>query len=179
MSNENDKPTNGNDKNEGEAEYGADSIKVLKGLDAVRKRPGMYIGDTDDGNISCASKEFLNSGDVVWLGHRDDIQEQIELCDIFVLPSYREGVPRTLLEASSLAKPIVTTNTVGCREVVDDGLNGFLVPVSNSEILAAKIKELIDSKELRDTFGKNGRIKALEEFDIEIVVKKYLKVYQK
>ena len=81
----------------------------------------VLIGDTDEGNLSCANKEFLNSGNVTWLGHRDDIKEQINSCDIFVLPSYREGVPRTLLEASSLSKSIVTTDTVGCREVVDDG----------------------------------------------------------
>ncbi len=139
----------------------------------------VLIGDTDEGNLSCANEEFLNSGNVTWLGHRDDIKKQIELCDIFVLPSYREGVPRTLLEASSLSKPIVTTNTVGCREVVDDGINGFLVPIKDGDTLAIKIKELSDKEDLRDTMGKNGRIKVLKEFDVNIVVKKYLEVYDK
>ena len=139
----------------------------------------ILIGDTDPGNLSCANEDYLNSGSVKWLGHRDDIKEQIEKCDIFVLPSYREGVPRTLLEATSMSKPIVTTDTVGCREVVDDGANGFLVPVKNSVILAEKIKQLSDDENLRDTMGKNGRIKALKEFDIGIVVKKYLEVYEK
>jgi len=129
--------------------------------------------------MSCADTEFLNSGNVTWLGHRDDIKEQIELCDIFVLPSYREGVPRTLLEASSLAKPIVTTDTVECREVVEDGSNGFLVPVADANTLALKIQQLADDKDLRDTMGKNGRIKAINEFDVEIVVKKYLDIYDK
>ena len=120
----------------------------------------VLIGDTDEGNLSCANEDFLNSGNVIWLGHRDDIKDQIDTCDIFVLPSYREGVPRTLLEASSLAKPIITTDAIGCREVVDDGFNGFLVPVKDSKTLATKIKQLANDKDLRDTMGKNARIKS-------------------
>lgn len=137
----------------------------------------ILIGDTDEGNISCASKEFLNSGDLKWLGHKDDIKEQIEKCDIFVLPSYREGVPRTLLEASSMAKPIVTTNTVGCREVVEDGYNGFLVPIKDSKALAQKIKILIENETMRYEFGKASRKKAIEEFDVKVVVEQYLRLY--
>jgi len=137
----------------------------------------VLIGDTDEGNISCASKEFLSSGNVTWLGHRDDIKEQIESCDIFVLPSYREGVPRTLLEASSMSKPIITTDAVGCKEVVDDGYNGFLVDVKNSQQLASKIKILINDKNLRKTMGQNSRKKAESEFDIDVIVTQYLKVY--
>ena len=139
----------------------------------------ILIGDTDEGNVSCADELFLKSGNVTWLGHRDDIKEQIEACDVFVLPSYREGVPRTLLEASSLAKPIVTTDTVGCREVVDDGYNGFLVPLKDKILLAQKIKILHDNSDLAGTMGKNGRIKAIKEFDVDIVVKQYLELYDK
>lgn len=139
----------------------------------------VFIGDTDEGNVSCANEQFLNSGSVTWLGHRDDIKEQIQMCDIFVLPSYREGVPRTLLEASALAKPIVTTDTVGCREVVDDGFNGFLVPLKDKIVLANKIKTLHDNPDLAETMGKNGRIKAIKEFDVDIVVKQYLELYDK
>lgn len=137
----------------------------------------VLIGDTDEGNISCASKKFLNSSIVKWLGHRDDVKQQIEKCDVFVLPSYREGVPRTLLEAASMGKPIVTTDTVGCREVVDDGVNGFLVPVKDSKTLAQRIRLLVDNKQLREQMGKVSRYKAENEFDINIVVKQYLKVY--
>ena len=137
----------------------------------------VLIGDTDDGNISCATEEFLNSGYVEWMGHRDDIKEQIAKCDIFVLPSYREGIPRTLLEASSMSKPIVTTNTVGCKEVVDDGYNGFLVPIKDAKELAKKIKILLDDAVLREKMGQNSREKAIKEFDVKIVVDQYLKVY--
>ena len=136
------------------------------------------IGDTDEHNPSCANKEFLENGNVKWLGHRDDIKEQIDKCDIFVLPSfYGEGVPRTLLEAASMGKPIVTTDNVGCREVVDDGVNGFLVPVKDSKALAKKIKILIENETMRDEFGKASRKKAVEEFDVKVVVEQYLRLY--
>lgn len=137
----------------------------------------VFIGDTDDGNISCASKDFLKKGNVEWLGHRNDIKEQIALCDIFVLPSYREGVPRTLLEASSMGKPIVTTDAVGCKEVVDNGINGFLVPVKDSKSLADRINFLAHNYELREKMGNESRLKAKKEFDIKVIIQKYLEIY--
>ena len=153
--------------------YGAAEILKDKNIKFI------LIGDTDEGNVSCADEEFLKGGNVTWLGQRDDIKKQIELCDIFVLPSYREGVPRTLLEASSLSKPIVTTDTVGCREVVEDEYNGFLVPLKDEKTVAQKINILHDNPGLAETMGKNGRIKAIKEFDINIVVKQYLELYDK
>ena len=137
----------------------------------------ILVGDVDKGNHSSASKEFLESSSVLWLGHRDDIKELTAICDIYVLPSYREGVPRTLLEASSMSKPIVTTNTVGCKEVVEDGVNGFLVPIKDSEILIQKINTLVKDPTLRLEMGKRGREKALKEFDIKKVVNQYLELY--
>jgi len=139
----------------------------------------VLVGDTDEGNHSSVNRAFLNGGNVLWLGHRDDILNLTALCDIYVLPSYREGVPRTLLEAASMEKSIVTTDTVGCREVVEDGVNGFLVPVGDSKILTQKIKQLIEDRDLRETMGKNGRIKALKEFDVNVVVQQYLELYEK
>jgi len=146
---------------------------LLKNLDVTFT----FIGDTDEHNPSCASKEFLQNADVRWLGYRDDIKEQIEECDIFVLPSYREGVPRTLLEAASMGKPIVTTDAVGCREVVDDGINGFLVPIKDSKALTDKIKILVEDKNMRSEFGEASRKKAVEEFDVKVVVEQYLRLY--
>jgi N,N'-diacetylbacillosaminyl-diphospho-undecaprenol alpha-1,3-N-acetylgalactosaminyltransferase len=139
----------------------------------------IFAGGTDDGNVSCANERFLRHSDVLWLGQRDDILELTELSDIYVLPSYREGVPRTLLEAASMSKPIVTTNAVGCREVVEDGWNGYLVPIRNSEKLSEKIETLYLNEELRNNMGKNGRIKVVKDFDVRVVVKRYLDVYEK
>lgn len=137
------------------------------------------IGDTDKGNPSCADESFLNSGNVKWLGYKDNIQLEIEKCDIFVLPSYREGIPRTLLEAMSMSKPIVTTNAIGCREVVDDNVNGFLVPIQDSKILAKKILQLAEDDKLRNIMGIKGREKALNEYDSKIIVNQYISIYNK
>jgi len=138
----------------------------------------ILVGDIDTGNHSSASEDFLKTGNVLWLGHRDDIKELTALSDIYVLPScYREGVPRTLLEAASMAKPIVTTDTVGCREVVEDGVNGFLVPVKDVDELSEKIKLLVENPIIRDSMGKEGRKKAVEEFDIKKVLRQYLELY--
>jgi len=137
----------------------------------------ILVGDVDKGNPSSADENFLNSGNVLWLGHRDDILELTAMSDIYVLPSYREGVPRTLLEATSMAKPIITTNTVGCREVVKNGENGFLVPIKNSKLLAKKIEALLSDVDERKIMGENGRILAIKEFDVKRVVTQYLELY--
>jgi len=137
----------------------------------------ILIGDTDEGNPSCADRTFLESKEVLWLGHRKDIKELTALADVYVLPSYREGLPRTLLEACSMGKAIVTTDAIGCKEVVDDGLNGFLVPVGDSQVLSEKINLLLHDKALREKFSQHGRDKALNEFDVRIIVKQYLELY--
>lgn len=138
----------------------------------------LLAGGTDEGNHSCASEEFLTSGDVEWLGHRDDIAEITAACDIYVLPSYREGLPATLMEATSMAKPIVTTNTVGCRDVVDNGVNGFLVPIKDTNELIEKIESLIKDQDLRIKMGQKGREKALCEFDVNKVIQHYMEYYE-
>jgi N,N'-diacetylbacillosaminyl-diphospho-undecaprenol alpha-1,3-N-acetylgalactosaminyltransferase len=139
----------------------------------------ILVGDTDEGNHTSASKEFLQNGHVTWLGHRDDIVELTAISDIYVLPSYREGLPATLMEAASMSKPIVTTDTVGCREVVENGYNGFLVPVKNCEQLSSKVETLILDEPLRKKMGSNGRQKVLEEFDIDIVLDQYIHYYNR
>jgi N,N'-diacetylbacillosaminyl-diphospho-undecaprenol alpha-1,3-N-acetylgalactosaminyltransferase len=139
----------------------------------------VFAGDTDEGNHTCANRDFLNGGCVKWLGRRDDMAELTAISDIYVLPSYREGIPRTLLEAASMSKPIVTTDTVGCRDVVDNGINGFLVPIKDSKELACKIEILINDEKLRSKMGIEGRKKALREFELTKVIKKYLELYEK
>ena len=139
----------------------------------------LLVGDTDEGNSTCATEEFLQSGCVTWLGHRDDIAELTASCDIYVLPSYREGLPVTLLEAASMSKPIVTTDTVGCRDVVEDGYNGFLVPIKDADSLAQKIEQLILDENLREQMGKRGRERVLKEFDVKMVVKQYMDYYER
>ncbi|NWF65954.1 MAG: glycosyltransferase family 4 protein [Campylobacterales bacterium] len=138
----------------------------------------ILIGGVDKGNLTSTNEEFLKSGSVLWLGERKDIKNLLSLCDIFVLPSYREGFPRTIMEACSLNKPIVTTNTVGCKEAVDDGYNGFLCNLKDSHDLSLKIEKLIVDRDLREKMGKNSRKKAEDEFDVKIVIDAYLKLYK-
>ena len=138
----------------------------------------VLVGGTDQGNHTCASETFLNSGTVRWLGQRDDIADLTAIADIYVLPSYREGLPATLMEAAAMSKPIVATDTVGCRDVVKDGYNGFLVPVKDSKALIKKIETLINDQELREQFGTNGRKIAENEFDVHSVVAQYMDYYK-
>jgi len=140
----------------------------------------VYIGSPDPGNPSSVNEDFLYKGCVEYLGHRDDIRDLIGSCDIFVLPtSYREGLPRTLLEAGALGKPLVATNTVGCRDVVIDGVNGFLVPVKDIESLSKAIEKLIDNQDMRKQFGQNSRKIIEMNFSIEKIISQYEAIYEK
>jgi N,N'-diacetylbacillosaminyl-diphospho-undecaprenol alpha-1,3-N-acetylgalactosaminyltransferase len=106
---------------------------------------------------------------------RDDIKNIIALSDIMVLVSYyREGVPRTLLEGLSMSKPIITSNSVGCKEVVEDGKNGFLVPIKDAKKLAEKLRVLMDDKNIRCLFGEHSREIAKTYFDETIVINRVL-----
>jgi glycosyltransferase involved in cell wall biosynthesis len=126
--------------------------------------------------ISSAQMEkFVEQGFVHYLGTSDDVREHISRADCVVLPSYREGTPRSLLEAAAMAKPIITTNVIGCKNVVDDGVNGFVCEPKNSTDLALKMKSMILlSNEDRQIMGRNGRLKMEKEFDESIVIQKYL-----
>ena len=122
-------------------------------------------------------KEWTDQGFVKYLGASDDVREHIASADCIVLPSYREGTPRTLLEAAAMGKPIITTNVVGCKEVVEHGVNGFLCEVKNAQDLALKMKEiLLLSEDQRRLMGVKSRLKMQNEFDEKIVIQKYLQV---
>ena len=118
---------------------------------------------------------WVAEGVVNYLGASDDVRSQIAVADCIVLPSYREGTPRSLLEAAAMARPIITTNTVGCREVVDDGINGYLCKVRDASDLADKMAQMLRlSCTERAEMGMRGRAKMEAEFDEEIVIGKYL-----
>ncbi len=111
-----------------------------------------------------------------YLGTSTDVREQIKESDCIVLPTYyREGVPRTLIESAAMGKPIITTDNVGCRDIVTDGYNGFLCNPNDIESLQSNIEKFIHlSEEERNKLGVNGRRKVEEEFDEKIVIKRYL-----
>ena len=97
---------------------------------------------------------------------------------IAVLPSYREGLPRTLLEAAACARPIIATDVPGCREIVQHESNGLLVPVKDPTALAHAIEQLIADKDLRHTMGRKGRELVQREFAESIVVNKTINLYR-
>jgi glycosyltransferase involved in cell wall biosynthesis len=121
-------------------------------------------------------EEWVNEGIVEYLGSVDDVRENICNSDCIVLPSYREGTSKTLLESAAMGKVIVTTDVPGCNNIVEDGYNGFLCEAKNSEDLFLKMEKvyLLDNKDRKD-MGKNSRIKMEKEFDEKIVIEKYLK----
>jgi glycosyltransferase involved in cell wall biosynthesis len=120
---------------------------------------------------------WIEEGYIDYLGHTSDVIPFINAADCVVLPSYREGTPKTLIEALALAKPIVTTNVPGCKETVNEGLNGLLCEAKNPQDLAAKMLQLykLDNNDL-NSMGLNGRKLAEIKFDEKIVVKKYLDI---
>ena len=116
-----------------------------------------------------------SDGLIVYLGRTDDVAPFIEQAGCVVLPSYREGAPRALLEAASMAKPVITTDVAGCRDVVDNGVSGFLVKAGDATDLAAKMEMLLlMSEEQRTAMGQKGRDKMVREFDESIVIAQYL-----
>ena len=120
-------------------------------------------------------KTWTEQGFVKYLGSSDDVREHIAQADCIVLPSYREGTPRALLEAAAMAKPIIATNVVGCKEVVVDGENGLLCEVKNALDLASKMKEMfLFSDGERKLMGDKGRLKMEQEFDELFVIQKYI-----
>jgi glycosyltransferase involved in cell wall biosynthesis len=97
--------------------------------------------------------------------------------DMVVLPSYREGLPKGLIEAAACALPLVTTDVPGCREVVSDEVDGLLVPVRDADALAHAIARLLDDPELAFRLGQAARAKAFEQFDERIVIARTMAVH--
>lgn len=114
---------------------------------------------------NAAARDFGISDGAVFTGMRLDIPEMLSVMDVFVLPSYREGFPRSIMEASAMGLPIVTTNVRGCREAVEDGRTGIVVPVRDAARLAEALGTLLFEPQMARRMGEAGRRKALSEFD--------------
>jgi glycosyltransferase involved in cell wall biosynthesis len=108
-------------------------------------------------------------GIVEYLGRTDDVRPYLKESSVYVLPSYREGTPRSVLEALSIGRPVVTTDAPGCRETVIDGLNGYLVPVKDADRLAVAMEKLIMDPGLILNMGKESRRIAVEKYDVRKV----------
>ncbi|QQQ30507.1 glycosyltransferase family 4 protein [Chryseobacterium indoltheticum] len=141
---------------------------ILSGLadeDNKAGVPASYLNDWQD-------KDF-----VLWVGYQKNMVQIYQDSHIVILPSYREGMPKTLIEACAVGRPIITTDAIGCRECVDEGVNGFKVPVYSIKELADAIEKLLLHPDLIKTMGRESRLKAEKEFDVNQVIEKHLKIY--
>jgi len=150
-----------------------DSLKN-RGIDAKFQLLGPIDEKHKRGIPEAMIYDWIEKSQIEYLGVTEDVRTYIEKADCIVLPSYREGTPKTLLEAASMAKPIVTTDVPGCRNVVIDGQNGYLCAPKNAEDLANKMFDLykLDSDALQ-LMGSKGRQLIVDKFDERIVIDKY------
>jgi glycosyltransferase involved in cell wall biosynthesis len=161
----------------------AEFVEAARMLKAQGRRLDCLLAGTPDpGNPAtipeATLREWRDAGLVDWLGHVDDMPALLAGADIVVLPSYREGLPKSLIEAAACARPLVATDAPGCRQVVTDGVDGLLVPVRTAQPLAEAIARLLDEPELAARLGAAARQKALTQFDESIVIAKTIDVYR-
>jgi N,N'-diacetylbacillosaminyl-diphospho-undecaprenol alpha-1,3-N-acetylgalactosaminyltransferase len=163
---------------------------IFEYLDAATKLRAKYgektlfllIGDSDLGNPTSVNIENMKhvgskESGVWYLGARDDIVRVLHASDVYCLPSYREGLPMSVLEAMASGLPIVTTDAPGCRETVLEGINGYLVPVRDSNKIAEALDALISDSDMRQRFGAASRRRATQEFSKEKVVAEFVDLY--
>ena len=122
-------------------------------------------------------KKLLKPNFVVWHGNSNDIKNVLALSDIYCLPSYREGLPKSTLEAMAIGRPIVTTNAPGCQDTVSEGINGFKVDVKDHKALSEKLQILTEDKYLRIKMGKKSREIFEENFTLDKVIKQTFELY--
>lgn len=164
---------------------------IIEYIHAARLVKSLYpdvkfciLGFIDTENISAITHNevdtWIKEGLVEYLGGAKDVRDHLHASDCVVLPSYREGTPRTLLEAAAMAKPIITTDVPGCRDVVSDGENGFICKPYDSIDLSHKMIKIIKLHPLlQKRMGSKGREKVEREFDEKIVISKYIDIIKK
>lgn len=154
-----------------------EAVKKLKslGLNARFQILGAKDPEHKRGIQEKIIDSWIEEGTIEYLGTTDDVRKFIERADCVVLPSYREGAPRTLLEAASSAKPIIATDVPGCHHVVADKVNGLLCKMKDADDLAEKMLTMANlSDQTLKEFGENGRKKMMAEYGEHIVIEKYL-----
>jgi glycosyltransferase involved in cell wall biosynthesis len=143
----------------------------------------IIVGSPDEGNPNSVSKgeleKWVKEGLIEWHGFQEDVRPFYCMADCVVLPSYREGIPRVLLEAMAMEKPIITTDAPGCKNVCVDGVNGLLVKPKDVESLYLAMKKMVEleDEKLRE-FGKAGRRLAEEKYSVEKIVGEYINLIE-
>lgn len=141
----------------------------------------LLVGGIDDhpGAITKEQLDAVCDGKYIqWLGYRTDVKELLQSSHIVAFPSYyMEGLPKSLIEADAIGRPVITCNSVGCKEAVIDGYNGYLIPTKNVDALAEKLEVLLNDAALRQEMGRNSRKYAEEYFSIDVVIERHLNIY--
>jgi glycosyltransferase involved in cell wall biosynthesis len=154
-------------KNKGLMEFKKKKKKVSEKYDKVSF---VLAGSIDQKNPTGIPQTKLfelinNNSNISWIGHQKDMIPIYEEADVVVLPSYREGFPKVLIEAAAIGRPVITTDVPGCKDAVKDGFNGFLIPVKNVEVLVQSMIKFLEFQELKFSMGKNAEAWAKENFD--------------
>ncbi|WP_114793139.1 glycosyltransferase family 4 protein [Niabella yanshanensis] len=157
-----------------------DAANLLK-INWENKAVFVLAGDIDDHNPSGISESELQRmlipGYIEWIGHQKDVRPLLEEADIVCLPSYREGLPKSLIEAMAVGRPIVTTNVPGCKECVEHEVNGYLVPAKDHVALAEALGKLLSDKDSREKMGRLSREKMVEELSLKKVISSTFEYY--
>lgn len=157
-----------------------DAAKNLKQL--MPEWRFILAGAADYDNPTCVPKSLLeqfNRENIIeWVGHLENIDPYFAKASIVCLPSYREGMPKSLLEGAAAGCAIVTTYAVGCREAILPNVTGFLVPIANSNELTRALHTLMNNRELREQFGRSGRELAISKFSLNAVINANLAIYR-
>ena len=157
-------------------------LETAKRLSASSNIKFVLVGPLGSEGKQAIDKKTIDyySDYVNYIGSVSSVVEVLSASDVFVLPTYyREGLPRILLEAGALGLPLITTDMPGCRDVVKDGWNGFLVPTRDSNALADAVKKLADNKELRQDMGAKNPMFIINNFSLSIVAKAYMDIYSR
>lgn len=155
-------------RDKGVAEF-VEAARILRGTGCRFVLVGPHDPNLPAAVSAAQLEEWKREGAVEFVGGVQDVRPYIKECSVFVLPSYREGTPRSVLEAMSMGRAIITTDAPGCRETVVDGENGFLVPVADVEGLVAAMKRFIENKELIHAMGLVSRRIAETKYDVREV----------
>lgn len=139
---------------------------------------GMFQGDRDNETVNKIN-EFKSNKNIIFTGTRNDINNLLYISDIFCLPSYREGMPRSIIEAMAMNCAVIATNIRGSREEVLDGITGYLVDLNSPDQIADKLNTLLSNEDLLNTMKIEGRKEAEKVYDEDVVVKKQLEIFEK
>ncbi len=150
-------------------EYAAAAARLRKNWPGAEFHLVGPLDPNPDGIGETEVRGWQEAGHLVWQGARDDVRPALADAHVYVLPSYREGTPRTVLEAMSMGRPVITTDAPGCRETVVDGVNGFLVPPRDVDALATAMERFLIEPDLIQRMGAKSRQHATEKYDIHKV----------